>query len=133
MSRENVEVVRHIYESGAFDTDPEAVLDRAAADIEFVNPPDAVEAGVRRGRDEILTAWNNVQRGFESSRHDLIECHSGGSHVVAWVHFRASARGSAAEFEQYEAHTWTFREGEIVRLKWGRDRDEALEAAGLSE
>jgi ketosteroid isomerase-like protein len=133
MSQENVEVVRRLYETGDFDTNPPRWLDHAAPDLEFVNPPDAVEAGIRRGRNEVLTALSNVGRGFESARHELIECHSGGSHVVAWVRFRARARGSTAELEQYEAHTWTFREGEIVRFKWGRDWAEALEAVGLSE
>jgi hypothetical protein len=30
-----------------------------------------------------------------------------------------------------EAHTWTLRDGQIVRFEWGRDLQRALEAAGL--
>jgi len=133
MSQEDLEFVRRLYESGDFDTNPGAWLDRAASDVEYVNPPDAVEAGVRSGKKEVLGALSSIAEGFESIRHDLIECRSGDNSVVAWVRFRARARGSNSTFEQYEAHTWTFRDSAIVRFEWGRDHAEALEAVGLSE
>lgn len=125
--------MRHLYESGDLDTNPGAWLDRAASDIEFVNPPDAVEAGVRSGKQEVSRAWSSLAEGFEWMRHELIECRSGGNSVVAWVCFRARSRGSNAVFEHHEAHTWTFRGSEIVRFEWGRDHAAALEAAGLGE
>lgn len=133
MSDENVEFVRRLYGSGDFDSNPSAWFDRAASDVEFVNPADAVEAGVRRGKEEVLGALTSVTEGFDSMRHDLIDCRSGGGRIVAWVRFRARARGSDSMFEQYEAHTWTFRGDEIVRFEWGRDHCAALEAAGLAE
>jgi len=49
MSEENVELVRGLYESGLFDRDPDELLQLATPDIEYVNPPYAVEPGVRRG------------------------------------------------------------------------------------
>src|SRR5512132_2719161 len=49
MSQENVEVVRRIYEEGLLDRDPEWLVELATPDIEYVNPPYAVEPGVRRG------------------------------------------------------------------------------------
>ena len=133
MSQEDLEFVRRLYESGDFDSNPGAWMDRGASDIEFVNPPDAVEAGVRSGKKEVLGALSSLTEGFESMHHDLIECRSGDDNVVAWVRFRARARGSHAMFEQYEAHTWTFRDGEVVRFEWGRDHAEALYVVGLSE
>ena len=133
MSQENVEFVRRIYESGEFDVNPAAWLERAAPDVELVNPADAIEAGVRKGKQEVLDAWRGGREGFDSMHHDLIDCRSGGNSVVALVRFRARARGSTAIFEQSEAHTWTFRGDEIVRVEWGRDHGEALEAVGLSE
>jgi len=42
MSEENVEFVRHVYESGLIDRDPEELLEFATPDIEYVNPPYAV-------------------------------------------------------------------------------------------
>ena len=39
MSQENVGIVRHLYESGLFDRDPEELLKLATSDVEYVNPP----------------------------------------------------------------------------------------------
>ena len=49
ISEENVEIVRHLYVSGMMDRDPEELLQLATSDIEYVNPPYAVEPGVHRG------------------------------------------------------------------------------------
>ena len=49
MSQENVESVRHLYESGLIDRDPDELLKGAIPDVEYINPPYAVEPGVRRG------------------------------------------------------------------------------------
>jgi hypothetical protein len=41
MSQENVEIVRHIYESGLIDRDPEELLKLATPDKPKPRPPDA--------------------------------------------------------------------------------------------
>ena len=134
MSRKNVELVRRIYEDGSFDRDPERVVHEfAAADIEYINPPEAVESGVRRGRTEVAAALRNSSELFESARHELRELFDGGDAVVAAVSFRTRGRGSGVELVQEEAHTWTFRDGRIVRFEWGRDLGAALAAAGQRE
>ena len=35
--------------------------------------------------------------------------------------------------ERREFHVWTLRDGAVVRFQWFYQRDEALEALGLSE
>jgi hypothetical protein len=67
MSRENVDVVRRIYADGLIDRDPEWLLDLATPDIEYVNPPNAVEPGVRRGPAAVVRAM----RGFAEWGQDL--------------------------------------------------------------
>jgi ketosteroid isomerase-like protein len=102
--------------------------------VEFVNPPEAIEPGTRRGKAEISRAFVRSQEGFEESRHELRQLHGDGNPVVvADVAYIARSRGSAVELVQHEAHTWTFRDGKIVRFEWGRDLQTALEAAGLQE
>ena len=134
MSRENVELVRRIYEDGLFDRDPEWVVHEfATADIEYVNPPEAVEPGIRRGPAEVVEAMRNSSELFESSRHQLHELFDRGDVVVAAVSFRTRGRQSRIELVQEEAHTWTLRDGRIVRFEWGRDLGAALEAVGLRE
>jgi ketosteroid isomerase-like protein len=134
MSRENVELVRRLYEDGMFDRDPERLVHEfASPDIEYVNPPEAVEPGVRRGPAEVVEAMRNSSELFDSSGHELHELFDGGDAVVAAVSFRTRGRQSRIELVQEEAHTWTLREGRIVRFEWGRDLGAALEAVGLRE
>jgi ketosteroid isomerase-like protein len=134
MSRENVELVRRIYEDGLLDRDPERVVHEfATLDVEYVNPPEAVEPGIRRGPAEVAEALRNSSELFDSSRHELHELFDRGDAVVAAVSFRTRSRRSEIELVQQEAHTWTLRDGRIARFEWGRDLDAALDAAGLPE
>ena len=130
MSQENVEIVRHIYESGQFDRDPEELLELATPDIEYVNPPYAVEPGVRRGLDAVARAMRAFAEVWEDSRHELRELHDCGDMVVADVSWYTRSRGSEREIVNEEAHTWTLREGRLARFEWGQDVGKALEAAG---
>jgi ketosteroid isomerase-like protein len=133
MSQENVEVVRRIYEQEMFGRDPRRLLDVATPDIEYVNPPYAIEPGVRRGRAAVAEAVKNAHEFFESPRYELHELFDYGDAVVAALTVYARARGTANEIVQEEAHTWTLRDGRIARFEWGRDLNVALEAAGLRE
>jgi ketosteroid isomerase-like protein len=67
---------------------------------------------------------------FDSWRHELHELFDCGESVIASVSFHARSRSSGVEVVQEEAHTWTVRDGGIVRLEWGRNLRTALEAAG---
>jgi ketosteroid isomerase-like protein len=129
----NAEVIRRIYEMRLLDQpDRDQFLSLASPDIEWVNPADAVDAGVRRGRDEVWRAMQNVSKTFESSWHELQELFEVGEAVVASVTFHARVQGSDVEITQQEAHTWTLREGLVVRVEWGRDLRAALDAAAGS-
>jgi ketosteroid isomerase-like protein len=133
MSQDNVEVVRRIYQDGLFDDKPDELLALTAPDLEFVNPPEAVDPGVRRGTAEVALALQNLSESFDSIRHELHELFDAGDSVVAWVSFCTRSGGSESEIVQKEAHTWTLRDGRIVRFEWGRDLEAALEAAGLRD
>jgi ketosteroid isomerase-like protein len=137
MSQENVEIVRGFYESGVLDsgsTSPvEGFLDGVDPDVEFINPPDAIEPGVRRGRAAFRAAMESATQAFDWWSHERRELYDEGDSVVASVVSRARGRGGAVDVTQDEAHTWTFLEGRLVRFEWGRDLSRALEAVGLSE
>jgi ketosteroid isomerase-like protein len=131
MSRANVEFVRSIYERGLLDSvDGHRAL--AEAEVEYVNPPDAVDPGVRRGTSEVYAALSSLASVFDRSENRLKRLYDGGEAVVAEVVFRGRGAASGAEVTQEEAHTWTFREGRLVRFEWGRDLAAALKAAGLA-
>jgi ketosteroid isomerase-like protein len=133
VSQENVAIVRRIYEQRLILEDPERLLELATPDIEYVNPPEAVDPGTRRGPAEFAQALRNLSESFDGSRHELHETFDGGDVVVAAVSFYTRGRGSQSEVVQDEAHTWTLRGGLIARFEWGRHLGAALEAAGLSE
>ena len=130
MSEENVEIVRRIYESGLIDRGPEELLKLATPDVEYVNPPYAVEPGVRRGLVAVAQAMRRFAEPWEESRHELRELYDCGDVVVAAVRWHIRGRGSERELVNEEAHTWTLHEGRIACFEWGQDLSKALEAAG---
>jgi ketosteroid isomerase-like protein len=133
MSQENVELVRRIYESGLMDRDPVELMELAIPDIEYVNPPYAVEPGVRRGVPAVAQAMRRFAEPWDASRHELRELFDGGEIVVADVAWHVRGRGSEREIVNDEAHTWTLHDGRLARFEWGQDLEAALEAAGLSQ
>jgi ketosteroid isomerase-like protein len=136
MSEENVEIVRRIYTEGLIDRDPKRLVDHfATPDIEYVDPPDDVDSGSRRGRTEVLLALRRARQSFSEYQHKLHELFDVGDTVVAAVSFHATARrGNKSEvIQKEEAHIWTLRDGKVVRFENRRNLKDALEAAGLSE
>jgi ketosteroid isomerase-like protein len=129
------EIVRRIYAERLIDRDPMRLLDEfATPDIEYVDPAEAVDPGTRRGRAEVGRALRRARQSFPSYEHELDEVFDRGDAVVAAVTFRGGGRrGSQSEIVERRAHTWTLREGRIVRFEWGRDLEAALQAAGLRE
>ena len=132
MSEENVEIVRRIYGEGLIDRDPKRFVDDfATPEIEYVNPPEAVDPGIRRGRAEVNLALRRARQSSASYRHQLHELFDFGDTVVAAVS-RHAGRPSSSEIQE-EAHTWAFRDGKVVRFERGPNLEAALEAAGLRE
>ena len=132
MSTENLGLIRQIYEDGLFDCDLARLLEFMSPDVEYVNPPEAVDPGIRRGQAEVRKALIALE-AFDSMSTELHELFDAGDRVVAWVTFRTRSGGSEHQVGQSEAHTWTLRTGRITRFEWGRDLSAALRAVGLSK
>jgi ketosteroid isomerase-like protein len=133
MSQENVGIVRRLYESGAVDGDYGALREALDPDVVYVNPPEAVEPGTRRGVDEVMAAAESASRSFGATEHKLRELFDAGETVVAFVTAQAQGRDSGTPVSQEEAHTWTLRDGKVISFEWSRDLRAALAAVGLSE
>ena len=97
----------------------------ATPDIEYVNPPYAVEPGVRRGLDAVAQAMRRFAEPWEESRHELRELYDCRDVIVGAVNWHIRGRGSERELVNKEAHTWTLREGRIARFEWGQDLGKA--------
>ena len=125
MSEENLEVVRRIHEV----TDDQVwTSDLIADDIEYVNPPYAVEPGTRYGRESfrvVRETWEDFH--FDVDR--LVD--AGGDVVVALGRYSASGPASGISVTGDHGYVWTIRDGRAVRFEWFQSHEEALEAAGI--
>ncbi|MQA72837.1 MAG: hypothetical protein GEU88_00525 [Solirubrobacterales bacterium] len=129
MSRENVEIVRRIYAAWVAGSPVES--DLLDSEIEWVNPEDAVETGVRRGRGAFASVAESLGDTFGDLRVDFERFIDVGDRVVVIGTMRGHGRGSGIEIERRQGYVWTIRDGRAVRFEWFSDPGAALEAAGL--
>jgi ketosteroid isomerase-like protein len=108
-------------------------LDREllAEDAEWVNPPDAVETGTRRGADDFLRAIARVFEGWDESNFEIESVIENGDDVIALGALRTLAQ-AGLEVTGEHAEIWTIEDGKIARMCWFRTHEEALAAAGVS-
>jgi ketosteroid isomerase-like protein len=133
MSGENVEIVRQVYEAAA---------GRDAASIFALYDPDVEldatrlgvgDLGVYRGHGGLRSLFGGLHEVWGEIEYDYEELIDAGEHVVAVVTRHARGRASGVDVEAPLALLWTVREGKVVKVVWFATREEALEAAGLSE
>jgi ketosteroid isomerase-like protein len=130
MSRENVEIVRQMWEAFLGD-DPWSGLSFCDPDIEWdgTNLPDGK---VARGHEAIVEhtmQWAEMWDDWRMEPERFID--AGGDQVI--LVFREIGR-SQGDLQMNERHAelYTLRDGKVVYRKGFSDPDEALEAAGLS-
>jgi ketosteroid isomerase-like protein len=134
MSEESVEVVREATEAlGTRGLD--AWAEFLADDIDYrpiEGAPD--DHGVMHGRERVrtyLAEWFEMFDGFKIEPTEFID--AGGDEVVMVLQFGGRARLSGVETKQTAAIHYTVRDGKMTRAREYATREEALEAAGLSE
>jgi ketosteroid isomerase-like protein len=132
MSQENVEVVRHIYSRWTSGSSPaESTL--LHPDIEWVNPPDALEPGTRTGIEAFTSIIEGLDDTISDLRMEVERCIDAGERVVVIATMRGYGSASGVEVERRHGSVWTIRDGKAVRFQWFHKPGDALEAAGLSE
>jgi ketosteroid isomerase-like protein len=132
MSKENVEIVRRIYDGWQ-----QYGLWAASGDlhpaIEWINPDNAVEPGTHRGVEAFEVAWSKVSDSFETVDFQPRDYLHAGDDVVLITIMRARGHGSGADVEHPQGHVWTIKKAKAIRMRWFHQHHLALEAAGLSE
>jgi SnoaL-like domain len=104
-------------------------------EIEWVNPHDAIEGGTRRGLAGMRLMFDNYFGGFgAASTTDLEEVKERGdlALTVGRPHVRGESSGADVVGPQVGL-IFTVREGQILRIEWHYDVDEArarFEASG---
>ena len=117
MAEAAVEVVRAVYAAwnrAEFPGPPELLN----PEIEYVNPPDAIEAGTRHGLAAFTRALKKTLEGWETWQMDVEEMSANGEDVAVIVRYRARGRASGAEIAGRESALWTVRDGRVVRYAW---------------
>ena len=130
MSEGNVEAVRESYQApGAlFATWAERMAPNIEFDFTAVYPDRPVMRGIEElRRFRVEGPW--AELSFEPERFVDVD----DERVLVLVTVDATGTGSGVPVDLRNAHEFTIRDGVLVRFKVYGDRDEALEAAGLSE
>jgi ketosteroid isomerase-like protein len=111
--------------------DLDAAITLFTDDARYVNPPEAIEGGVREGRDGVMKALRSLHDQFAQQEVVVDELRSGPDGVLLTGHFRGAGRVSGAPLAMDFHHVLRLRDGRVEALEWYLRRDEAARAAGL--
>jgi ketosteroid isomerase-like protein len=126
MEQGNVEIVRAIYDAWAHNRSARHLIDE---DVEYVNPPYAVEPGTRRGRASFAAigdAYDDIQ--VKPQRYV-----DAGDDVVVIARITGASKVAGVPIDREQGYVWTIKDGRAVRFQWFNSKAEALEAAGVGE
>lgn len=133
MSRENVEVVRAMYEVANAGDELDANFALLAPEVEFhVSGAFPDLDSVYRGHEGMRKLNEALNEPWASLSLEPVEFIDTGSDVLVLSQFRAVGR-DGMEVQRELANLWTVRDGLILRMQAFPDHDSALEATGLSE
>ena len=88
---------------------------------------------VARGHREVIAGFVEAFEAWERQSLETTDYFDAGDRVVVFFHEVAKGRESGAVVETDTGVIFTVKDGSVVRVDRYMDRDEALEAAGLSE
>jgi ketosteroid isomerase-like protein len=131
MSHKNLEIVRQIYERWGRG-DFRAGMELYDPYVQLVLRPEFPDAGAYCGPDEIR---KYMREDFLADLEGAVivgeEFLAAGDSVVVRVNQQATGAGSGAPVGMRYYQVWTFRGRSVIRIESIREREEALEAAGL--
>ena len=129
---ENVERIREWLDAWN-SSDFNFVLAHMDPNIEVEIAMDAPTDGVYHGHDGLIKAMTEFWSQFATHRSELTECIPAGDDVVMAVTQHGTGMGSGIEVEMSHWQVATLSAGKLVRWRNFRTREQAFEAAGLSE
>jgi hypothetical protein len=116
--------------------DADGILALSVAEPVYVNPPDAVEPGTRRGRDEFLEVFRKQWEMLGDARMDADRVHLRGEEAIVEARLSRGMPGSTARIENKALLKVVF-EGDLIKrleaLGAGSSYDEARRAAGIED
>jgi ketosteroid isomerase-like protein len=130
MSRENVEIVRRAVDAFNRREVPVELLD---PEVEWIEDPRYPGAQTYRGPDGVERSIEKWREAWASQTMHVDGMADGGDKVAFWGVVEAGGTDSEITLSAPFGHVCEFRDGLIARVRMLGGRDEALEAAGLSE
>jgi len=131
MSRENVEIVRRMYEA-FHGGDAAGALECFHPDV-VVDASRRVDVEVGHGRDELTAIIAGWIEAWDDWREEIEEIRDLGSHVYVVATQRGRGKGSGIEIETRYALLYEVEGNKISRMTLYDDPADALEAVGLRE
>ena len=95
-------------------------------EIEWVNPPDAVEAGTRRGTEGFAHAQSSVGRAYSAIDFEVERQREAEDTVAVIVQMLYRGRGSGIEVRQRLGLAFTLNDEKVLRFEWSRQPEELL-------
>ena len=131
MSRENVEIVRRVYEA-LNKGDWDAAFRYAHPDFE-VTTQRGPSAGTHRQRDAVQAYAEDYIEAFDNFAIEPEEFVENADQVMVVVTRRARPKGGSVDIVVRNGHLWTLRDGKIVSMKSFPDPEKAREAGEKRE
>ena len=129
MSQENVEYIRQTWVTFGETGEPDFSSLDPEVEIHDHDLPDAPvhhgHAGFVRWMGDWAAAWAEYSVEPE-------EFIGAGDRVVVVVRMTATGRGSGVTLERHDALVYDLRDRKVVRIDYFNNREQALEAVGLS-
>jgi ketosteroid isomerase-like protein len=132
MSRADVETLRAGYEAVSRG-DWDAALRETPATFELKTPDTNPIAGTYRGPEEVRRFFEELWAAFAEVAAKPERFVDLDDRILVSLLMRLRPIDSTATLEMRTAHLWTLRDGEMIRCEVFTEREDALEAAGLSE
>ena len=130
MSRENIEVIRAVYDAW-MRGDYGGMFKHFHPDIEWAGPATLSQGGSSRGIRGARRSMSTWIGTWDNYRLELTELTDHGDAVFAAGRQHGRGRGSGVQVSEEIFSVWTLRDGLVVRRETFRDREQAREAAGM--
>jgi ketosteroid isomerase-like protein len=132
VSRENVEIVRRLFE-GFNERDVDALVGLSDPDCEWLPFRAQLEGIVYRGHEGIRLFVRDMDEDWAAFRIDPLEFHDGGERIAVIGRVRALGRGGSVDVDSRAGFSFELRSGRIMRLTSHSNPEGAIEAAGLRD
>ena len=101
-------------------------------DVEWHDTPDLPGGQVYHGREGVLSQWSDMREALDGFTVEVERFFDAGDQVVVFVRSKGTGRASGIPVSREIAQVVTVRDGRVAKIVGYVDREEALEAAGLS-